>query len=113
MKEKQVAVAYLMVEGEALEAAVKQNGRAKKRLEIIDALRDGPKPVPLLNSMAPGAVNKLAEQGVVQTVGHNINFHDWRECIVDYCKLGRGEDLNLFFCFAAYHQRGDGGKSDE
>ncbi len=66
VKEKQVAVASLCVEGEALEKAVRENSRAKKRLEIIEMLKDGPKPVPLLNSIAPGAVKKLSEQGVVR-----------------------------------------------
>ncbi len=66
VKEKQVAVASLCVEGEALQKAIDANLRAKKRLEVIEVLRDGPKPVPLLNSIAPGAVKKLAEQGIVR-----------------------------------------------
>ncbi len=64
VREKQVAVAKLIVSGDALEEAVQLNRRAKKRLEVIEALKDGPKPVPLLNSMSPGAINKLVEQGV-------------------------------------------------
>lgn len=72
VKEKQVAVACLCVEGEALEEAIRSNSRAKKRIEVIEALKDGPKPVPLLNSIAPGAVNKLAEQGVVRIENNEV-----------------------------------------
>ena len=65
IREKQVAVARLIVSGEQLEEAIRKNSRAKKRLEVIEMLREGPKPVPLLNSICPGAASKLAEQGLV------------------------------------------------
>jgi len=66
IKEKQVAVASLCVEGEALEEAIAKNARSKKRQEIIAILRQGPKPTAFLNSIAPGSVKTLVEQGVVR-----------------------------------------------
>ena len=66
VREKRIAVAHLIVQGEALERIEKVNSRAKKRLEVIEALKDGPKPVPVLNAISPGAVNKLVEQGAVR-----------------------------------------------
>ena len=66
VKEKQIAVASLTVQGEALDEAIRVNSRAKKRLEVLEALREGPKPVSILNSIAAGAVSKLAEQGFVR-----------------------------------------------
>jgi len=78
VKEKQVAIAFLCLEGAALEEAIRNNGRARKRLEVIEALRDGPKPVPLLNSIAAGAVNKLAEQGVVRIESSEVRRTPYR-----------------------------------
>ncbi len=65
VKEKQISLARLVVQGEELEQAIAANRRAPKRLEVIEALKEGPKPVPFLNAIAAGAVNRLVEQGVV------------------------------------------------
>ena len=65
VREKTVEVAALLAEGEALEAALEANRRAPKRQEILRLLAEGPKPVPFLNSIAPGAAKKLAEMGLV------------------------------------------------
>ena len=64
VREKTVSVARLAISGEALEAYVSANKRAKARLRVIDALREGPKPTALLNALSPGAVKQLAEAGV-------------------------------------------------
>ena len=78
VKEKQIAVASLCVEGESLEEAIRRNSRAKKRLEVIEALKEGAKPVPLLNSIAAGAVNKLAEQGIVRIDNNEVRRTPYR-----------------------------------
>ena len=72
VRKKQIDIARLIVQGEELERAIESNKRAKKRLEVIEALRDGPKPVPVLNSISPGAVNKLAEQGIVRVEASEV-----------------------------------------
>ena len=62
---RSVDVARLTVEGDALDQLIARCARAPKRLEVVRALIDGPKPVPFLNAIAPGAAKKLAEMGVV------------------------------------------------
>ncbi len=78
IREKQVAVARLIAEGEALEEIVRKNSRAKKRLEVIEALKEGPKPVPLLNSIAQGAVNILVQQGAVRVEDQEVRRTPYR-----------------------------------
>ena len=63
--EKTVDVARLAVSVEEADAAIEANRRAPKRQEALRALIEGPKPVPFLNSVAPGAAKKLAEMGLV------------------------------------------------
>ncbi len=64
--EKRVTVVALVLEGTALETAISKNARAKKRLEVIEFLKEGPQPAPVLNALCPGVVNKLLEQGIVR-----------------------------------------------
>ncbi len=66
VREKEVMLASLCVEGEALNAIIKKNERSKKRLEVIEMLKEGPKPTALLNSICAGSVNKLSEQGAIR-----------------------------------------------
>ncbi|MBQ8953111.1 MAG: hypothetical protein IJ048_03260, partial [Clostridia bacterium] len=63
VREKTVEVARLLVEGEAFEEALAANRRAPRRQEVLRLLAEGPKPVPFLNSVAPGAAKKLEEMG--------------------------------------------------
>ena len=65
VREKTVDVARLLAEGEALDKALEANKRAPRRQEVLRLLADGPKPVPFLNAIAPGAAKKLAEMGYV------------------------------------------------
>ncbi|MBR0463589.1 MAG: primosomal protein N' [Clostridia bacterium] len=69
---KRIEVATLLISGDELDEFVRRNRRAKKRLEVIDCLKQGPKPVPLLNSIAPGAAKKLSEMGVVRIESDDV-----------------------------------------
>ncbi|MBR4442119.1 MAG: primosomal protein N' [Clostridia bacterium] len=64
VREKTVDVARLAVPAEEAEAALAADRRAPKRQEALRALIEGPKPVPFLNAIAPGAVKKLAQMGL-------------------------------------------------
>lgn len=69
VREKTVRVASLAVEGEALSEALAAQARAPRRRAVLEALRGGPKPVPLLSAQLPGAseaLRHLERQGLVR-----------------------------------------------
>ena len=72
VREKTVDVAQLAIPAEEVEAALAANARAPKRQEILRVLAEGPKPVPFLNAIAPGAVKKLAEMGFVSVESDEV-----------------------------------------
>lgn len=66
VKEKQISIARLAVQGDALEQAIRSNSRSRKRLEIIELLKEGPKSASELRAISSDATSKLVEQGIVQ-----------------------------------------------
>ena len=72
VREKTVDVARLLISKDEAEALIAKNTRAPKRQEVIRALMDGPKPLPFLNAISPGAAGKLAALGVLEIVTDQV-----------------------------------------
>ena len=72
VREKTVDVARLLISKDEAEALIAKNTRAPKRQEVVRALMDGPKPLPFLNAISPGAAGKLAALGVLEIVTDQV-----------------------------------------
>jgi len=72
VREKTVAVARLLVSGDDLERAMSDSARAPRRREVLRLLAEGPRPVPFLNAVSPGAARKLADMGLVEIVSDEV-----------------------------------------
>lgn len=70
--EKTVSVARLIIAPDEAENLIARNARAPRRQQVIRALMEGPKPLPYLNAISPGAAGKLAAQGVVEIYSDEV-----------------------------------------
>ena len=63
---KNTQMARLLLPLEALDAAVEAQGRAKRRVEILEALRHGDQPAAALRAISADGVAKLIGQGILE-----------------------------------------------